>query len=195
MKWTSGALGSAIDVRGGDLLSVLLVPTGRGASSEAPVVGRPPCWKYSPKRAVGKVRDRPFLARGEGADELYYEHDLSPFWVPYPGTVWLQGGIGVEYDVQLYRTECYPPPPQPGFVLTLRGLGPTVSPADRVFLPYGIEWFEVPQDITLTITAAGEAVTVDATAGQRIPASNWGACRAYVESAVALPLIACGGRL
>ena len=37
MKWTSGALGSAIDVRGGDLLSVLLVPTGRGASSEAPV--------------------------------------------------------------------------------------------------------------------------------------------------------------
>ena len=97
MKWTSGALGSAIDVRGGDLLSVLLVPTGRGASSEAPVVGRPPCWKYSPKRAVGKVRDRPFLARGEGADELYYEHDLSPFWVPDPGTVWLQGGIGVEY--------------------------------------------------------------------------------------------------
>ena len=190
MKWTSGTeLSGAIDVQGGDLLTVRL---GYTTGTERPIAGRSPSWRYSPKRGTQVVNDRPRLVVGsDRRDELFYEHDLIPMWLPYPGTVWLKHGNGVTYTVAVYRTACYPPPPAPGWVLTLREVDTT-----PVALPFGTETIEVSEDATLTIAAAGESVSLRATAAQVIPVSNWAAVGGTVAQGggTALQTVICRGR-
>lgn len=182
--WVSGTKTAIGCFSAGQLVTVLLSAQ---SGTESPSGGVPPCLRFEPETTTD-LRSHPHaILTSDPNDQPYFLVDLAPFWLPYNGTLFLQGGGGnvgggVTYN---WTTRVTRPREIPAYgprCLTLRqvsevGLGPTSTP-----IPPGTAAISMPVDGQVRIVGANETTDLDAIAGQRLGISNWGAVGGTIQA-------------
>jgi hypothetical protein len=185
-QWVSGRPKQSIGCfRAGELVTVLL---GHPSGTEAPsTAGLPPCLRFEPETTTSLLEKPHAVHSTSDTDEVFYRFDLAPFWMPYHGTLYLEGGGGageITYQVTVRRTSPRVIPVAaagPRF-LTLRDVSNPGLSGSSVELPPGCAALHVPVDGQIKITAAGEVKRLDVTAGQRLGISNFAAAGGTIEA-------------
>ena len=165
MKWTSGRRSSAFSVCPGDLIAFRLkvdpdVPP--AVAGEGPYLGYPPHIVFVPEFGNG-----PQLVGGSqisSSDPVEFKLNMAPFWVPYRGQIYLDGGLGVAYLVTWTQSRCHPRPAD-DLSITLED----VDTVTAVQLPRNVYAVQAAFDCDLIFAHAGDTRTISLAAGQKVP--------------------------